>query len=74
MRYLENSLESVRHGVRYLEQMAVEGFEFWAPHIADWGMYSPLKAGSIDGTDTVPHDRAVVRAMTAVCKLKCTSL
>ena len=25
--------------------------------------YDPLKAGSIDGTDTVPHDHGVVRAM-----------
>ncbi|XP_067014680.1 U11/U12 small nuclear ribonucleoprotein 35 kDa protein [Anabrus simplex] len=27
--------------------------------------YDPLKAGSIDGTDTEPHDRAIVRALTA---------
>lgn len=27
--------------------------------------YEPLKAGSIDGTDTVPHDRAIYRAMTS---------
>ena len=26
-------------------------------------IYDPLKAGSIDGTDTVPHDRAIVRAL-----------
>lgn len=25
--------------------------------------YNPLKAGSIDGTDTIPHDHGVVRAM-----------
>lgn len=25
--------------------------------------YDPLKAGSIDGTDTVAHDHGVVRAM-----------
>ena len=30
--------------------------------------YHPLQAGSIDGTDTAPHDRAVVRAMLAKCK------
>eukprot|EP01126_Amoeba_proteus_P036479 TRINITY_DN3720_c0_g1_i5.p1 TRINITY_DN3720_c0_g1~~TRINITY_DN3720_c0_g1_i5.p1 ORF type:complete len:166 (-),score=20.67 TRINITY_DN3720_c0_g1_i5:488-985(-) len=29
--------------------------------------YDPLKAGSIDGTDTKPHDRAIVRAMNANC-------
>ena len=25
--------------------------------------YDPLKAGSIDGTDTIPHDRGIVRAL-----------
>ncbi|UYV79506.1 SNRNP35, partial [Cordylochernes scorpioides] len=28
-------------------------------------VYEPLKAGSIDGTDAIPHDRAIVRAMKA---------
>eukprot|EP00117_Sycon_ciliatum_P030934 scpid85524/ scgid24291/ U11/U12 small nuclear ribonucleoprotein 35 kDa protein; U1 snRNP-binding protein homolog len=28
-------------------------------------VYKPLQAGSIDGTDTVPHDRGVLRAMLA---------
>lgn len=27
--------------------------------------YDPLKAGSIDGTDTEPHDRAISRAIEA---------
>lgn len=31
-------------------------------------VYDPLKAGSIDGTDTEPHDRAIVRAMNAKYK------
>ena len=30
--------------------------------------YDPLKCGSIDGTDTIPHDHAVVRAMSAKYK------
>lgn len=30
--------------------------------------YEPLKCGSIDGTDTLPHDKAVVRAMNAKCE------
>lgn len=34
----------------------------WCPVAAD---YDPLKAGSIDGTDVEPHDRAVWRAMCA---------
>ena len=41
----------------------------WAPLAVDYGMYSPLVAGSIDGTDDRPHDRAVERAMMSSCKL-----
>ncbi|XP_057677164.1 U11/U12 small nuclear ribonucleoprotein 35 kDa protein [Corythoichthys intestinalis] len=37
--------------------------------MVDWSpiakVYDPLKAGSIDGTDVEPHDRAVWRAMCA---------
>jgi hypothetical protein len=29
--------------------------------------YDPLMAGSIDGTDVVPHDRAIVRAQYSFC-------
>lgn len=32
----------------------------WKPYTRD---YDPLKAGSIDGTDTEPHDRGISRAM-----------
>lgn len=32
----------------------------WRPYARE---YDPLKAGSIDGTDTQPHDKAVSRAM-----------
>lgn len=35
----------------------------WQP--LDRDCYDPLKAGSVDGTDTEPHDRAVWRAMNA---------
>ena len=35
----------------------------WAPFSVDYGLYSPLMSGSIDGTDTRPHDRGVVRAI-----------
>ncbi|KAK9502386.1 hypothetical protein O3M35_011171 [Rhynocoris fuscipes] len=34
----------------------------WCPRAI---VYDPLKAGSIDGTDSQPHDRAVVRAQNA---------
>ncbi|KAK7069933.1 small nuclear ribonucleoprotein 35kDa (U11 U12) [Halocaridina rubra] len=34
----------------------------WTPYATE---YEPLAAGSIDGTDTEPHDRAVDRAMHA---------
>ncbi|XP_006815686.1 U11/U12 small nuclear ribonucleoprotein 35 kDa protein-like, partial [Saccoglossus kowalevskii] len=30
--------------------------------------YDPLKAGSIDGTDDIPHDKAIQRAMSAKYK------
>ncbi len=36
--------------------------EGWSPLAR---VYNPLQAGSIDGTDTVPHDRAIWRAMNA---------
>ncbi|XP_076355846.1 U11/U12 small nuclear ribonucleoprotein 35 kDa protein-like isoform X3 [Tachypleus tridentatus] len=32
----------------------------WSPYAKE---YIPLQAGSIDGTDTVPHDHGIVRAM-----------
>lgn len=31
----------------------------WTPYAQ---VYDPLKAGSIDGTDPDPHDRAIIRA------------
>ncbi|XP_020778736.1 U11/U12 small nuclear ribonucleoprotein 35 kDa protein [Boleophthalmus pectinirostris] len=34
----------------------------WSPIATE---YDPLKAGSIDGTDDEPHDRAIFRAMVA---------
>ena len=40
----------------------------WAPYSREYGFYSPLMSGSIDGTDTRPHDRGVVRAMGVECK------
>ena len=40
----------------------------WAPYSVDYGFYSPLMSGSIDGTDTRPHDRGVVRSMSVECK------
>ena len=41
--------------------------ELWAPHVVDYGYYSALKSGSIDGTDKLPHDHAIVRAMNTNC-------
>ena len=41
--------------------------ESWVPHVIDCGYYSALKSGSIDGTDKLPHDHAVVRAMNTAC-------
>jgi len=34
----------------------------WSPFAKT---YNPLQCGSIDGTDTTPHDRALIRAMEA---------
>ena len=35
----------------------------WSPYFTD--EYDPLQAGSIDRTDTIPHDRAISRALVA---------
>ncbi|KAH0952670.1 hypothetical protein HN011_006503 [Eciton burchellii] len=40
--------------------MDEEVLQNWKPYAKD---YDPLKAGSIDGTDTEPHDKAISRAM-----------
>ena len=34
----------------------------WSPFAQE---YDPVRCGSIDGTDVVPHDRAIVRALSA---------
>ena len=49
------------------EAMETEGSE-WVPFSVDYGFYSPLMSGSIDGTDTRPHDRGVTRALASECK------
>jgi len=33
----------------------------WSPFASE---YDPVRCGSIDGTDVIPHDRAIVRAMS----------
>eukprot|EP00731_Ephydatia_muelleri_P024906 Em0016g1177a len=45
--------------------MAGDNKQRWAPLAVEYGAYEPLMAGSIDGTDTLPHDHGVVRAMQA---------
>lgn len=42
--------------------------EAWAAHVIDYGYYCPLKSGSIDGTDRLPHDHAIVRALNSTCE------
>ncbi len=32
----------------------------WKPYAID---YDPIKVGSIDATDTQPHDRAIIKAI-----------
>ncbi|CAG2183615.1 unnamed protein product [Oppiella nova] len=34
----------------------------WTPVAAE---YDPIRVGSIDGTDTTPHDKATIRALTS---------
>ena len=48
-------------------QQSYTGYR-WARLCSDVGRYDPLMAGSIDGTDTVPHDGGIVRAISAKCK------
>ena len=36
-----------------------------------WGFYDPQMSGSIDGTDFVPHDRALIRAYQSNYKSPC---
>lgn len=43
--------------------------KYWTPMAMDYGEYDPLRAGSIDGTGLTPHDRGIIRAMSAKCKL-----
>lgn len=49
------------------DSMAGDNKQRWAPLAVDYGAYEPLMAGSIDGTDTLPHDHGVVRAMQVKC-------
>ncbi|KAA3674420.1 uncharacterized protein DEA37_0001870, partial [Paragonimus westermani] len=37
----------------------------WYSHIRSYGFYDPIMAGSIDGTDVTPHDRAIIRALSS---------
>ncbi|XP_065917039.1 U11/U12 small nuclear ribonucleoprotein 35 kDa protein-like isoform X2 [Dysidea avara] len=48
-------------------QQSYTGYR-WARLCSDVGRYDPLMAGSIDGTDTVPHDGGIVRAISAKYK------
>ena len=43
--------------------VVVDIMEDWTPYFTH--SYDPLMAGSIDGTDEIPHDHGVVRAMKA---------
>ncbi|KAF8561323.1 hypothetical protein P879_06919 [Paragonimus westermani] len=37
----------------------------WYSHVRSYGFYNPIMAGSIDGTDVTPHDRAIIRALSS---------
>ena len=56
-----------------MEPKKEQGFsDFVKPTPENWSLlartYHPVQAGSIDGTDTVAHDRAVCRALNAKYK------
>ena len=42
--------------IEFNDQMSEE----WSPLAK---VYDPIKVGSIDGTDTRPHDKALIRAL-----------
>ncbi|CAH8561861.1 unnamed protein product [Heterobilharzia americana] len=42
----------------------------WHPYVRQYGYYDPVTVGSIDGTDTTPHDRAIHRALSSSYKPK----
>ena len=44
----------------------------WARLCTEVGHYDPLMAGSIDGTDKIPHDRGIIRAIEAKCNVRVT--
>ena len=42
--------------------------ETWKQLAVDYKVYDPVMVGSIDGTDSKPHDRAIYRARDTKCK------
>lgn len=40
----------------------------WKQLAVDYKVYDPVMVGSIDGTDSIPHDRAIYRARDTKCK------
>lgn len=46
---------------------AQDNVNLWNPLVVQYGFYSPLMSGSIDGTDSAPHDKAIRRALKADC-------
>lgn len=54
------------------EELQRAALPYTLPTYNKWDLhatfYHPLMAGSIDGTDVVPHDRAVLRAMRSKYK------
>ncbi|KER25837.1 hypothetical protein T265_06807 [Opisthorchis viverrini] len=60
---LHDSMTTYSHPVEEHEDV-------WYPYVHFHGFYDPVMVGSIDGTDTVPHDRAVMRCLSATYKPK----
>ncbi|KAL1449876.1 hypothetical protein WDU94_002348 [Cyamophila willieti] len=59
----ENSPSVSKHSAPQSTQQANK------PIVKDWYpycvVYDPIQVGSIDGTDTLPHDRAIIRALNS---------
>lgn len=59
----KSSSQTVEH--RDAKSSSGQTVKYWYPYCIT---YDPIQAGSIDGTDTIPHDRAILRALRSTYK------
>ncbi|TGZ63994.1 hypothetical protein CRM22_006601 [Opisthorchis felineus] len=65
-----DSADSLHYSMTTYSHSVEEHEDVWYPYVRFHGFYDPVMVGSIDGTDTVPHDRAVMRCLSATYKPK----